>query len=348
MELANATPLAARAWTFDPGLGDGRREGFVVAKASFAYTPDGAVSLDTQSPSPLFIEDQPTPWGLIPRDDLPRGDDGFEVIFLGAAHAPHGRPVTELTVSLSVGEVSRALAVIGHRVATDDVISAPAPFTTMPLGWESAFGGACEVLLDRDAPVFLCDPRNPAGKGFDPRPQARALAAQLRCPEGYPVLSHEPRALPNVEHPARRISRADDAPEPVSWATLPLTRPAHAARALDLDATSRAGLPVASARAFHRAVDEWIITPPPEGATVALRNLDPAGGVRFALPALRVACDFLVGESATSVELLPEALVLMGAWRRFTLRYRARFHYWEREGEAASARLWTRAMGANR
>lgn len=348
MEFANSTALAARAKTWDPGAEPGLREGAVVAKATFRYDPRGEVSLDTDDPYPLFDEDQRTPSGLIPRDDLPLEPDGFEVIFLGSAHAPGDVPVTELAVSLRVGEVERSLAVIGHRAAVGDAISPPMPFTTMPIGWESAFGGACEVLVDREAPVILCDPRNPAGRGFDPVPQAAALAAQLRCPEGYPVVPTGPRALPTVEHPSRRITRADDAPEPASWATLPMSRPAHAKRSVDLDASRREGGLVTAARLYHRAVDEWIIERPAEGAEVVLRNLDPAGEVRFALPALRVACDFRVGESASTLELLPEALVLLGASRRFTLRYRARFHYWEHEGEEASARLWTRAVGARR
>lgn len=348
MELTNSTALPARVRTFDSGEAPGLRGGFVVAKATFRYDPDGAVSLESDDVLPLFIEDQRTPFGLIPRDDLPRDASGFEVIFLGAAHAPGARPVTELTASLRVGEVERALAVVGPRAVAGGEVSSPRPFTTMSLGWESAFGGACEVLVDRDAPVVLCDPRNPAGTGFDPRAQAAALCAQLRSPAGYPVIPSAPRALPTVEHPDRRITRADDAPDPASWATLPRSRPMHAMRSVDLAASQRDGGPVTTARLYHRAVDEWIIDPPEEGAVVAMRNLDPAGEVRFALPALRVACDFRVGASASTVELLPETLVLLGAQRRFTLLYRARFHYWENDGEDASARLWTRAVGGRR
>lgn len=345
MELANTTALPARVFEH-PGGEPGMVTGWVVAKATFRYAPDGAVSLDTDNPFPLFDDDERTPFGFLPRDDLARGPEGFEVIFLGSAHAPRGAEVAELVATLRVGEVARSLAVVGDRFVEGGAITAPRPFRSMDLGWSNAFGGACEVLVDRDAPVVLADVRNPAGKGFDPTAQARALCEALRAPKGYPVLPSGPRALPNVEHPGQRIARPDDAPEPAGWATLPLSRPAHATRMLDLDASQREGSPVFTARAFHRAVDAWIIDPPPPGAEVSLTNLDPAGEVRFALPPLEVACDFLVGDHATSLGLVPETLAIVGPWRRFTVTYRARFHYWEEEGEMTSARLRTREGAA--
>lgn len=344
MELSNTTPLAARAhaWSGDE---EGRRDGAVVAKATYQYTPEGAISLDAARPFPLFNEDERTPFGLIGRDDLPRDPEGFEVVFLGSAFAPRGAPVTEMTVSLRVGEVERSLVVIGERSVDGNRITPPGPFTRMDLGWSNAFGGAAEVLVDRDASVILSDARNPAGKGFDPRPQAEALCQMLRAPDSYPIVLQGDRSLPNVEHPSRRITSTSDAPEPAGWATLPMSAAAHALRALDLDASLRAASPALSRRTFHRAVDEWIIDRPAEGAEVLMRGLDPDGTARFKLPALRVACDFIVGAHETTLEMLPEALVIIGPWRRFTLLYRARFHYWENEGELVSARLWSREMG---
>jgi len=76
-------------------------------------------------------------------------------------------------------------------------------------------------------PVIVTDPRNPAGKGFDPLPQGRALGEFLRWPAGYPVVEGE-RELPNVEAPDRLIRRPDAAPDPASWATLPLSSVTHA------------------------------------------------------------------------------------------------------------------------
>ncbi|MEZ4392910.1 MAG: DUF2169 domain-containing protein [Polyangiales bacterium] len=347
MELSNTTPLAARASAWD-GFEPGRRDGMVVAKATYQYTAEGALTLDASRPFPLFVEDERTPFGLMPRDDLARDPEGFEVIFLGSAYAPRGSSVREMTVSLRVGEVERTLWVTGDRRVDGDRITPPEPFTRMDLGWSNAFGGAAEVMIDRDAAVVVTDPRNPAGKGFDPRPQAEALCATLRAPEGYPLVLQGDRWLPNVEHPSRRIAAATDAPDPAGWATLPLSAPAHATRSLDLEASQREGAAVLTRRTFHRAVDEWIVERPAEGAEVTLRGLDPDGTVRFALPALRVACDFMVGEVATTLELLPEALLIVGPWRRFTLLYRARFHYWENEGEFASARLWCREVGGAR
>ena len=92
MELVNRTALPAACGVGD-GWDDDHQAGVVTAKATFTYEPGEGLALDTQSPLPLFDDDEPTRWGVIPRDDLPREGDDFEVIFLGCAHAPRGAAV---------------------------------------------------------------------------------------------------------------------------------------------------------------------------------------------------------------------------------------------------------------
>lgn len=337
MELVNRTALAAACGVGD-GWDDDHQAGVVTAKATFTYETGEGLALDTQSPLPLFDDDEPTRWGLIPRDDLPRDGDDFEVIFLGCAHAPRGVAVGSMEVALAVGAVERRLAVFGRRRWVDGAASDPEPFRAMPLTWQNAFGGACVALVDRDAPVLVAEARNPAGKGFDPVPQARALGEFLRCPAGYPALDPAIE-LPNVEAPERLIRRRDDAPEPASWATLPLASAAHAGRMLDLDRTASEGRPVLSAQRFHRAVPEWVIPAPTAGAEVVMRGLDPAGEVRFALPTLRVWADFDVGGARTTVPLAPHAMVILGEKRTVTVTYRAHFHLRRVDEVEKSARL---------
>ncbi|MDO9015910.1 MAG: DUF2169 domain-containing protein [Deltaproteobacteria bacterium] len=324
MELVNRTALPAACGVGD-GWDDDHQAGVVTAKATFTYEPGEGLALDTQSPLPLFDDDEPTRWGVIPRDDLPREGDDFEVIFLGCAHAPRGAAVGAMEVSLSVGDVERRLAVFGRRCWTDDAPGAPEAFRAMPLTWQNAFGGACEALVDRDAPVILADARNPAGKGFDPAPQARALGEFLRCPAGYPSLDPS-LELPNVESPEHLVRRRDDAPEPASWATLPLASAAHARRMFDLERSESDGRPVFTEQRFHRAVPGWVIPAPGEGAEVVMRGLDPAGEVRFTLPTLRVWADFDVGGARTTVALAPQTMVILGEKRTVTVTYRAHIH----------------------
>ncbi|WP_437778601.1 DUF2169 domain-containing protein [Sorangium sp. So ce1097] len=114
MRLVNTTPVPAKLMTAQL-FGATHRIGMVVAKATFRIGPRGT-ALDTQDPWPLLDEDRTTELGIAPRDDLPRRDDAFEVVLLGAAHAPHGRPVEQMTVSLTIGGERRELLISGDRV----------------------------------------------------------------------------------------------------------------------------------------------------------------------------------------------------------------------------------------
>jgi uncharacterized protein YjbI with pentapeptide repeats len=65
-----------------------------------------------------------------------------DILLVGSAHAPGGVPVPALTVQLGVGPWRKGVAVIGDRRWQGMRQSDPLPFTTMPLRWELAFGGA--------------------------------------------------------------------------------------------------------------------------------------------------------------------------------------------------------------
>src|SRR5215831_18332716 len=132
MQLINTTPIPARLEAAE--VEDmPNRIGMLTAKATFRFALDGKVELETQKPFPLFSDDRPTPLGFLPSDAEPRRDQAFEVIFLGHAYAPEGRPTEYLPVSLTVGSVRREILVIGDRVwnqnGQNSAISRPTPFT---------------------------------------------------------------------------------------------------------------------------------------------------------------------------------------------------------------------------
>jgi len=68
-----------------------------------------------------------------------------DVVVLGTAYAPGGRPVKELPVGLRIGNLAKDLLVRGTRVypkgMTGVTSSAPAPFVSRPIVCEEAFGG---------------------------------------------------------------------------------------------------------------------------------------------------------------------------------------------------------------
>jgi uncharacterized protein YjbI with pentapeptide repeats len=63
--------------------------------------------------------------------------------FLAAAHAfsPGGAPAPSLRVGIQLGERIKTLTVTGDRMFDGKYTSQPAPFTTMPIDWQHAYGG---------------------------------------------------------------------------------------------------------------------------------------------------------------------------------------------------------------
>lgn len=353
LELVNRTPLAVNLLVCEPRL-EGPRLGILVAKATFTIPVDGPLMLDDQEPLPILDDDQETDLGLLPRDDLPREDDAFEVILLGKAHVPGGRSALRMPVRLQVGDVRRELAVHGDRLWQGQGkrarVGEAAPFTTMPLTWARAFGGSCEVEVDHEAVVTVDDPRNPAGCGFDPEPRARHLGKLLEAPRGYPRLP-EQRPLPNLEDPAAPIAAWDDAPRPACWATVPMTSYLHVERGMVPPPEPDSGKLVLTPGIHHRAHPDWVIARPQPAAPVVLEGAHPDGLLRFKLPELRVIADFQVGAVEGSDDLMPHSLMLLPEERRCVLVYRLLFDYPFADGQERTVRLrtevgWYPAPGA--
>jgi hypothetical protein len=296
----------------------------VMAKATFRIAADGTAVLDADAPLPLFGLDQPTTLGLLPRDDLPRFDEEpFEVIVLGVAHAIGDRPVHEMTVSLSVGDVRRAIRVVGDRVweARDGTarIGKPAVFSTMPLVWERAFGGRAAVAVDDDLILDVADTRNPVGKGFDSVGFARPLSRLYSAPDAFPRALDTGRALPNLERPDAPVRSFDDAPLPTCWATVPMEWTLRAAYHLKEKQPFQL-----SDVALYRAHPDWVIDRPPQAARVVLDGFSAKGAIRFQLPRLRLVVDYALDGRSGRRELIPQMLVLLPGERRFCLTFRRR------------------------
>lgn len=334
MQLVNATSVPAQVTVGNP-LGGPTRMGVVTAKATFRLTERGP-ELDTQSPFELLPVDEQTELGLLPRDDLLRRDRQFEVMLLGKAHASSDEPVARRDVKLRVGKEERALAVFGDREWRDGAMSAPKPFTSMPLTLERAFGGFRRVEVDQDAFMLVTDPLNPFGRGFDPAGQVAGLGEALACPSGFPKYD-ETRALPNLEDPDALIEKPTDQPEPAFWGALPMECPFHSLRGDSKHAKAppkkqprvENGMPIdVPDPPLVRAHPAWVIDLPPEGAEVHAEGVRPGGQpFAFTLPSIRVWFDYVIGERTGSRELRPHSLVLLPEELRFYLVFRHSFLY---------------------
>ena len=327
----------------------GQKAAIVCAKLTFTVERDGRVSLDSDDPIPVLRADLETSTGVLPADAEGFLVDGVEVIVLGAAYAPAGRPVPELEVTLTLGERVHRAYVVGDRgwigQGPDAVISAPAPFARMPMGYERAFGGTAEVWLDEHTCVPVPHAANPHGRGFDPDATVASLVEALGVPPDFPRHDYV-RRLPNVEDPRERIARWDDLPRPYSWAT----RPADAAGAVAIPAAAEPPPPDAArvappwmAEAQHvmtmRGHPELELPELVAGTPFVLEGMTPEGTFAFRMPPAGVAIDYHLDGRTGVRPLVPRRLVLLPDERRFTLTLETKFRFAATEEGERSLRV---------
>lgn len=126
-----------------------------------------------------------------------------EALCVATAYPPGGEPARSCRVRMQIGPIDKTLVAVGDRNWTATGMSAPEPFTEMPVRWSHAFGG--EGFAE-----------NPVGKGFKP---VRDADGQTAHP------------LPNIEDPARVIHDLRDRPRPAGFMPIDITWSPRMARA---------------------------------------------------------------------------------------------------------------------
>lgn len=116
-----------------------------------------------------------------------------EALLLGSAHSPGGKPCTELCVCMCVADIVKSLCIRGNRewrygLAPLHSISKPKPFSTMPLVYQNAYGGAGH-------------PANPLGCGYTGNPLTALIGRNMGSmpnieAPGAPITSHWRRSTP--------------------------------------------------------------------------------------------------------------------------------------------------------
>lgn len=172
----------------------------IVIKATFtiADTPE-----PTPKQLPIFNTDILTdgdPPSIRFESDLVPFKPCTDVILVGRAYAPEGKPVSEMVAGLRVGQLRYGVAVIGDRkwqaqLLDKATISHTQPFLTMDLIYERAFGG-----FDKSAGMYCKE--NHVGTGFIGKRTTERIEGLL---------------LPNLEDPRNRINAWNSRPRPVGF-----------------------------------------------------------------------------------------------------------------------------------
>ncbi|MCC7157546.1 MAG: DUF2169 domain-containing protein [Bryobacterales bacterium] len=194
--IRNHTPYKAdRGWGRDK---DGVHEWIVAIKGTFDIKPDGGVTLSDEPIEPLLLPEytgEPGSSSLRYDSDITGQKPTTDILLNATAYAPNGRPSTNFLIEARVGEIHKALRVVGTRTWSGGLLqgfSEPEPITEVPVVYERAYGGYDHA--DPDPQNQQMDTRNPVGCG---------VVAKAGYKEGQP--------LPNFEYPDGNTAKAGPA-----------------------------------------------------------------------------------------------------------------------------------------
>jgi hypothetical protein len=318
LELINATRMVVG---FSMGMEPSGRELLVVAIKGTFVLPKGATEslrlADEQLPLVLADTFTGEPGSSAPvyeADFAPR-KRRLDVLLLGSAYAPGGRPAARVPVGLRANGFTKSFAVVGTRLwqfaSTGASAGAPMPFAVMPIGYDRAFGGVDH--RHEDPAKHAAFMRNPVGKGFH-----RHLKTEWV--DGAP--------MPNTEEIDRPVERPDGSYQPMAFGPIgrawePRSRYAGTYDQRWLDEDFPFLPPDFDERYYQAAPLDQQIESPAGPLEIGLVNLTPDGRRAFALPAFEAPVHVFPkrGERENYKAAL-DTLVLEPDLERLTLTWR--------------------------
>lgn len=284
---------------------------YIIVKASFNIGKDLTLA-DEQTP-PLDADvywTEPGKSSLKYACDVHTGKPATDIIMLGHVCVPEKKETTQLDVSLTVGQVHKTVRVFGDRQWQDGQITHPAPFRTMPMVYEKAFGG----MHIANGEMAGAEQRNPVGRGF-------AGARKADEMNGVP--------LPNLEDPAHLISAVSDQPAPACFGfSAPHWQPRAGFAGTYDDAwrkTRAPYLPVDFDKRFCNMAHPDLIYPGvlQGGEPVTITHMHPAGTLKFDVPQVSLVARVLIAECVERPEFHLETLILEPNQFKFGMVWRA-------------------------
>ena len=240
--------------------------------------------------------------GAYVESDIAFEKQGADLILCGEAIAPRSAPVREMDLSVQLGELTRRYVVTGERHWLADPrgpqMSAPKPFTRLPLDYRQSFGGSYTLPGIGDIPFG----RNPIGKGWAPN---------------MPAIEYQDRPLPNLEYAERRVTSPFDETDPAGLSWYPLTWGLRMMHGLEIQPS---GPPKVLPKLWNAAHPDWVLPTYPTGERLRLTGFQASGPLELEVPALPVCLEHNLDGTMQSFPARPDTLcVAPSAGRMFVL-----------------------------
>jgi hypothetical protein len=236
-----------------------------------------------------------------------------DVLLLGTAYPPRGRPTTQMDVSLAAGSLMKTVRVFGDRVwekrGVIPSMSNPAPFETMPLMWERAYGG-----MDHKGKELRAAVRNPVGTGYHAKDGEKPLDGSR---------------LPNLEDPTEPITGWKQTPAPACFAPICGHWEPRLSYAGTYDAKwqqERAPyLPRDFDPRFFQLAPPGLVAPGylQAGEWIQVQGATPSGLLRFQLPSARIEVTFVLDSAPQPVPANLDTVLIEPDQNRVALVWRA-------------------------
>ena len=284
---------------------------YVIVKATFNFGKDFTLADEQAPPTAADVYwTEPGKSSIKYASDMHTGKPATDIIMLGHACVPNSKEATQLDVSLSVGKVNKTIQVFGDRQWQDGQMTRPAPFKTMAMVYEKAYGGAHIA----NGQMAGAETRNPVGRGF----------AGTRKPgemNGVP--------LPNLEDPQQLIRDVNDQPAPACFGFCAPNWQPRVAFAGTYDDTwqkTRAPyLPVDYDNRFLNMAHPDLVYPGylQGNEPVTITNMHPDGTFKFDLLEVSPFTRIQVAERVEQPVLNLETLILEPNLRKLSMVWRA-------------------------
>jgi hypothetical protein len=199
----------------------------MVAGYTMATAPDGRESFVVVVKGTYIIPERAEQEPVLADEQMPlvmcdefTGEPGFsairyeidfaphkphcDVLLNGSAYSPQAKPTDRVTVSLSVGTLTKSFDVVGNRKWQAGILMTTygdtEPFTVMPISYDNAFGGVDRSQEDESKHCWY--PLNHAGVGYYYYTNKAAI-------DGKP--------LPNTEETGRAINNSSGSFKPMAF-----------------------------------------------------------------------------------------------------------------------------------